>query len=436
MMAVNEGRTAMSSAGKNSQSAMRILGIWLACAFSASPAFALTGTVTSDIGLNLRESPRGKILGALPAGSTFEVLSRQGKWLHVRLSDGRLVYVWNPNNVNVSGAEKLTDGVAVAPLGRVEREPLPAVPVDKPVEKPVDANPVPLPAGTVGSGVVPVPEVRPAVVQSEKPLADVPIPVARPRDLGMITATGNYRLRAAPGTDQSVVATLRGGRSKLTVLKREGDWVQVRTEDGKTGWVHKGATEASACVDGSCRTQRTTRDDAADILAATEGQARGSGSGLACVRAEILKAAKHVVRTNYGNRSKSRGLCALGVRQALDRAGVNNGAGLGHAVDYHSKGVMRRKGFVNRINQYNAQNAPPGAILVFRGPLTANYLRNGRMSRPYGNYVGHVTVKGDDGRYYTDGRTVAPAVANRTLVGVYVPEDMSKMSPGIRRKCQ
>lgn len=419
----------MSSAGQNKQSPMRILGIWLACAFSASPALALTGTVTSDIGLNIREAPRGKVLGALPMGSTFEVLSRQGKWLHVRLSDGRQVYVWNPNNANVSGAEKISDGAGVAPIGRVEREALPAVTEERAAEKPA-ADPA-----LTGSGVVP--EARPATGGEEKPVADVPVPIARPKDLGTITATGNYRLRAAPGTDKSVIATLRGGRSKMTILKREGEWVQVRTDDGKTGWVHKGATEGTACVDGTCRDQaRSPRDDAADILSATQDQARGVGKGNACVRNEILKAAKVVVRNNYGNRPASRGLCALGVRQALDRAGVNNGAGLGHAVDYHAKGVMKRKGFVNRINQYNAQNAPPGAILVFKGPLTANYLRNGRMSRPYGNYVGHVTIKGDDGRYYTDGRTVAPAVANRQLVGVYVPEDISKMSPKIRRKCQ
>lgn len=358
----------------------------LALVLIVPQAFATTGTVISDLGLNIRQEPRGKILGALLPGSTFKVLARDGKWLHVQLRDSRRVYVWNPENANVAGAETIADGFGAAPIGRSTRQPL---------------------------------------------------PVAAPSNY---VANGNFRLRVAPRISGAVITTLNAGQSKFRILECQGDWLKVRTAEGKNGFIYKsGATEASACLYGECArpSKNPAKDDAGDILAKLEQQVSSvRGGGNACVRAEILKAAKVVVRRNYGNRPQSKGKCALGVRQALDRAGVNGGVGLGHAIDYHAKGVMKRKGFVNKIGQYNAQNAPPGAILVFSGPATKNYLRTGRMSAPYGNFVGHITVKGDDNRYYTDGRTVAPAIRNRYLVGVYVPDNLSKMSPAIRRKCR
>lgn len=422
----------------NSKSVMGILGILCVSAFMATPAHAVTGTVISEIGLNIREEPRGKVLGALPIGSTFEVVSRQGKWLHVKLNDGRMVYVWNPANVNVVGAEKIADGVSVAPVTPVERQPLPDVRAGEPASRDVTVVPQPAPRDDARTGARDV--ARDVAVPGSDVASPVPLPVPRPffEKGKTFTVSGNYRLRAGPNVNDRAITTLTAGRSQVTVLERDGEWMKVRTKDGKQGWVHgAGLTEASACIDGRCGERRNgARDDAADILDATRNQARSSGSGIACVRNEILKSAKSVVRRLFGNRPRSKGVCALGVRKILDHAGVNNGAGLGHAVDYHSKGVLQRKGFVNKIGTYNAFNAPPGAILVFKGPNTASYLRTGRMARPYGNYVGHVTVKGDDGRYYTDGRTADPAIANRTLVGVYVPEDMSRMPASIRRKCQ
>lgn len=412
----------MATRRPSGRASLRILAI-LGAILTASSAWGLTGTVTSDIGVHIREAPRGKILGALPIGSTFEVVSRQGKWLYVRLSDGRTVYVWNPNNENVAGAESLSDGAGVAPIATVERRELPP------------------PVVGAGEGETPRAEERPTTVVDDTNKGDrldaVPLPSPAPRDY---IANGNYRLRAGPGTNARVITTLDAGRSKMRVIDRSGDWLKVRTTDGKVGWVHgSGATEASACIDGRCArpSANPAKDDAADILAAAQNDVRSTpGAGNACVRSEILKAAKNVVRNQFGNRSRSKGQCAYGVRRILDKAGLNNGGGLGHAIDYHARGTLARKGFVNKIGRYNAYNAPPGAILVFSGPYTKNYLRNGRMSRPYGNYVGHITVKGDDGRYYTDGRTVDPAIANRYLVGVYVPENTSRMPASIRRKCQ
>ncbi len=114
----------------------------------------------------------------------------------------------------------------------------------------------------------------------------------------------------------------------------------------------------------------------------------------------------------------------------LNDAGVQNSPGMGDAVTWHTRGKLKSQGFENIMSKgYTAENAPPGAVLVFRGPATnmssasaglpAKWNRRGRGA---GHWVGHVTIKGEvEDRYYTDARTEDPAVAGRTLVGVYVP---------------
>jgi hypothetical protein len=197
-------------------------------------------------------------------------------------------------------------------------------------------------------------------------------------------------------------------------------------------------TEAGVCTTGRCpgaKAPRTglQRIDPARIAGAerpTPARRNPAGTGNACLRNLILQSAKNTVRRLYGNRSFSVGKCAQGVRFILNGSGMINSGGMGDAVTWHITGKLRREGFENIMSKgYNARNAPPGAILIFRGPLTnmsspsgglpPRYLRRGRGA---GTWVGHVSVKGEVAdRFYTDGRTEAAAGYNRELVGVYVP---------------
>lgn len=252
-----------------------------------------------------------------------------------------------------------------------------------------------------------------------------------------LTVKGNYNLRSGAGTNYRVLRTLKAGETDFEVLSTRGEWLRVKLPSGQTGYIHRaGVTEAQICPDGRCGEGRTTQQKFKDAIEDVVEQTETHLKNLDCYTTELVSAAKKVVRNKYGNRPNSGGVCAKGVRQILDEAGMNNGAGLGHAIDFHARGRLAAKGFVNRIRQYPRPDlAPPGAILVFAGPYTSSYLSTGRMSRPYGNYVGHVTVKGDNGKYYTDGRTDYAAGRNRALVGVYVLEDPSKLPAKIRRKC-
>lgn len=151
------------------------------------------------------------------------------------------------------------------------------------------------------------------------------------------------------------------------------------------------------------------------------------------------------------HRDHSVGKCARGVRTFLNHAGIygDYSDGLGDAIDYHVYGKLKALGFKNFIDQYpTPYAAPAGAILVFAGPYLTDYLRNGkshisrRGGRLLGDWLGHITVKGDNGLYYTDGRTREPAIGwprnrkRRRLVGVYLMEHCTAAcSQQLRNRC-
>ncbi len=69
------------------------------------------------------------------------------------------------------------------------------------------------------------------------PVSDASIDAALGEALDLRTVTGNVvNLRAGPGTGFDVVGQLVEGQG-AEVLLRDGDWSEVRTEDGATGWM-------------------------------------------------------------------------------------------------------------------------------------------------------------------------------------------------------
>lgn len=147
-----------------------------------------------------------------------------------------------------------------------------------------------------------------------------------------------------------------------------------------------------------------------------------------CAEHLILTAAKKHVASEYKNRPNSGGYCALGVRKSLQLSKVGKiTGGLGNAIDYVR--TLPPKGFIDNRKR-DPKTAPPGSVIVFSGPKTAEYLRTGKFGRPAGDWVGHVTIKGDDGYYYTDGRTAEAAIGwvrdrnvrkKRNVAAIFVP---------------
>ncbi len=151
-------------------------------------------------------------------------------------------------------------------------------------------------------------------------------------------------------------------------------------------------------------------------------------SGLACAERVILLAAKKNVAAHFGNSPVSHGFCAMGVRSSLQASKVGGVTdALGSAIDFLR--TLRPHGFVDTGDR-DPRHVPPGSVLVFSGPRTPAYLKNGHFGRPAGDWLGHVTIKGDDGRYYTDGRTKEPAIGwsdgvnqahRRNMAATFVP---------------
>lgn len=242
----------------------------------------------------------------------------------------------------------------------------------------------------------------------------------------------------------------------LTINKSKGVKTRVLRSDrhefvnvtfkrlGKSGWMSKSYIRAKEyCgTQSSSRSQVTPKKQDQKVTAkpkpapsretAPEVKADRSGSfsNSSCARSVILSATKKSVKKRWGNRSYGAGQCALGVRLSLQASGVGGiSGGIGHAVDFKRR--LTQFGFVD-TGIRDVTKAPPGSVIVLDGPHTAKYFRTGKMSRPYGNYVGHVTIKGDDGFYYTDGRTPEVAIGwsgdrnrskIRNVIAVMVPSD-------------
>lgn len=211
------------------------------------------------------------------------------------------------------------------------------------------------------------------------------------------------------------------------VTSKQKPAVVVKPEDKETEATFR-------CKDGSCKSG-THKDESTKPIEAQNTYT--SSQKEACYRDYLLSVAKSKVKNWYGNRPYSAGACAYGVRRILQAAGMNPIGGLGNAIDYKIYGRMKSLGFKNIYHPgMRPEDAPRGAVLVFSGPYTDQY--HGRIPRwaRAGDFVGHVTIKGEPGGYYyTDGRTSKPAVRRRYLAAVYVPDDVSRFSSYVRRKC-
>ncbi len=79
--------------------------------------------------------------------------------------------------------------------------------------------------------------IAPPPVAPAAPARDASIEAALGEALDLRTVTGSVvNMRGGPGTGFDVVGQLVEGQG-AEVLQEDGDWAEVRTEDGATGWM-------------------------------------------------------------------------------------------------------------------------------------------------------------------------------------------------------
>jgi hypothetical protein len=157
-------------------------------------------------------------------------------------------------------------------------------------------------------------------------------------------------------------------------------------------------------------------------------QIASASSEMSCGQQKLLKGAMDYVRRQFGNRSRSRGGCGAGVGGSILNAGFPFPTSGRNAINYMN--LLPDRGW-KMIPGATVDSAPPGSVLIFSGPCTSGYPRASGRCRTAGDWVGHVTIKGNpkwekNGRqyFYTDGRTPEASPVRpprRRLVGVFLP---------------
>lgn len=134
----------------------------------------------------------------------------------------------------------------------------------------------------------------------------------------------------------------------------------------------------------------------------------------ACRRTSDLVRAKTGRSRICGNQYK--GMCYQAVKKALVKSGMVSRYFVSEfAIEAHSKGYLKREGYINYISQYNEKNAPLGCILVYSGGTSQKRAPGGA------GHIEAVINTGSGRKYCSDFCSARPISVRlpRKLRGVY-----------------
>ena len=126
-------------------------------------------------------------------------------------------------------------------------QPAPAAPVPSPAPAAAPASQPPVAApGPPISSPAPAPSPAPPVVSAPAPApVSAPAPAAAPAPELLYVKARQANFREGVGTSAKILRVLRQG-TRLQVLERRNDWLRVRLDDNKEGWVAVSITSATA----------------------------------------------------------------------------------------------------------------------------------------------------------------------------------------------
>lgn len=434
----------------------------------------LEGMVLHDTPTDLRVDPssNAQSIKTLPGDKTFEILGRQGGWLLVK-QNGQVGWI---DDMKVDYSEKLKiPELKANDIARIKLAASEIVPPTSVASAPAkDESAAEVLENTFG---------QPDPVQQaggngymDITVTSVPVLNVNPDDpnlqdneklYGTIKKAANVR-DAATGLPIEVLPE----ETRLEVTKLQENWVKVAYTDiagvQKEGWVHESLidfdlTEMTEASDGTkcvkCDLAASQKEDLTAIFKKVYGE---PGENIDAVQRQCLmdyyagwqsEVAEHTSKyltyqdpkkANYGKPipDDATGNCAQGVRRGLNKAGLWNGGGLGHAKSMHNS--LKDLGFVNLMEtvgnrkgiQYTPETAPPYTILVYGARTKSSCSKSG------GGTYGHVELKISDNLFSSDYESdksiqASKGAACRPLIGVMRLDkvDPDIVSKEVRQKC-
>ncbi|RNB90622.1 N-acetylmuramoyl-L-alanine amidase [Brevibacillus fluminis] len=230
------------------------------------PSYASARTIQTTVDkLNVRTGPSltSSVTTTLPLGTSYTVEKQQGDWLQIRLPSNQIGWVagWLVKETASTTAPAKPAGSAgtVTQKPPVSGQAGTAIQLHVTVNVYAAPNASQAPIGQISEGdQVTVQSssngwsqimydgmaawIQPGVAaQSGNPTtpdtSTNPTAPNPPASLGTIKVNAPaVNLRSMPTTDSDLLTTMSLG-TVLTVLGADGDWYQVQTPDGKTGWV-------------------------------------------------------------------------------------------------------------------------------------------------------------------------------------------------------
>lgn len=174
-------------------------------------AFAQDAEITGSI-VNVRGGPstQNTVITKVVKGQNVSIISEQNGWCNVKLSNNTVGWISQDllkklavNNTNIQ-----------KPLPVPDAKPVPVpVPASKPVPTPIPVpKPVPNPAPTPAKTIVNV------------------APYA-------VSVTGSIvNIRQSSDTNSAILTSVKLGEN-LTVYGKQGEWLNVKLSDGRSGWI-------------------------------------------------------------------------------------------------------------------------------------------------------------------------------------------------------
>ncbi len=219
------------------------LAVCAACLFAPVPsASAATHVMVTADTLNIRANPgtNSQIVTTIPKETKLPIISQQKDWIQVKLSNGKTGWVLNKyvkaiDIPQIKYVKSSVDMLNVRSAPNANGQIIQVIDKNSTYQQMSKQGEwVQIKLSGNANGWVHTKYIAEAAAEPAKPAPPPAAITALPQSVTVIGDNVNVRSQAT--TNSQIITTLKKGTS-LPVSSQQGDWYQVRTADGKTGWI-------------------------------------------------------------------------------------------------------------------------------------------------------------------------------------------------------